>query len=134
MTDSHLSQSLDCCKQNQKLLNRMSHLHWIELRLPDVQIKIILLKRSILRPKNYHTAIRLLLTEFRPRDVLKCSITSQFDFFAAVYAGGGEMCGGGMGTSIDIWAVRVWRNDAERRVMPDFREAKSCNNKNNLIE
>lgn len=75
----------------------------------------------------YHTAIKLLLTELRPRDVLKCSITSQFDFFAGVYTGGGEMCGGGMGTSIDIWAVRVCRNDADRRVIPDFRVTKSCN-------
>lgn len=62
--------------------------------------------------------------------MLKCSITSQFDFFAGVYTAGGEMWGGGMGTSIDIWAVRVWRNDADLRVMPDFRDTKSCCNNN----
>lgn len=70
------------------------------------------------------TAIKLLLTDPRPfdPDVLKCSITSQLDFFGVVVDGAVKGDGNGCTcNSNDIWADRVCRSDVERRAMPAFR-------------
>lgn len=78
------------------------------------------------------TAIKLLLTEPRPfADVLKCSITSQLDFFGVVVVCGvveanGDDDNGCTCSSSEICADRVCRSDVERRVRPPpFRETPS---------
>lgn len=68
------------------------------------------------------TAIKLLLTEPLPFDAeLKCSITSQLDFFGVmvvVWVGFTGDCSGCTCSSSEICGVRVWRRDVERRAMP----------------
>lgn len=79
------------------------------------------------------TAIKLLLTDPRPFGaVLKCSMTSQFDFFGVVVVVCDWFIGefnGGTCNSNDICGDRVWRNDVERLAIP-LREfpSFSCNN------
>lgn len=74
------------------------------------------------------TAIKLLLTDPLPLvDELKCSITSQLDFFGVVVCG--PVPGDGNGctcSSSDICAERVCRNDVDRRAMPALRPPPSC--------
>lgn len=74
---------------------------------------------------NTLTAIKLLLTEPRPRSaLLKCSITSQLDFFGVVVAAAlvSELitgdCNVGTCNSSEICGDRDCRNDVERRVIP----------------
>lgn len=90
---------------------------------------------------SFLTAIKLLLTDPRPRpDELKCSITSQLDFFTGACVAtvvpaddADTTVADGCpppaneplppaqlfdGISMDVWAVRVWRSDADRRVIP----------------
>lgn len=79
------------------------------------------------------TAIKLLLTDPLPLlAVLKCSITSQLDFFGVVVCGAASGDANGCTcSSNDIWADLVWRNDVERRVMPPpFRELPSWHKEN----
>lgn len=67
------------------------------------------------------TAIKLLLTEPRPRSaLLKCSMTSQLDFFGVVVVSEpitGD-CNDGTCNSSEIFGDRVCRNDVERRLIP----------------
>lgn len=89
-------------------------------------------KNEKVEKKLQFTAIKLLLTEPRPFSaLLKCSITSQLDFFGVVVAFPvvsalitGE-CNDGTWSSSEICGgVRVCRNDVERRPIP-FREFES---------
>lgn len=86
----------------------------------------------IMKRKLQFTAIKLLLTEPRPLSaLLKCSMTSQLDFFGVVVAFPvvselitGE-CNDGTWSSSEICGgVRVCRSDVERRPIP-LREVES---------
>lgn len=116
-------------KQNTSRINNQSTARNVPLLKVGCNCKLVCLFVCVclLKPHRCEqlTAIKLLLTEPRPFSaLLKCSMTSQLDFFGVVVAVAlvselitGE-CNDGTCNSSEICGVRVCRNDVERRPIP----------------